>query len=122
MRDHERMLQTELAHLRNPLIATPPGEAGPDPQAVITMVTAISERYPELKANSSILNLQQNLIDTEQRIALARGYFNEIASFYDARLLTIPDRFLAALGAKKSKAPMTADNFERASVEVKFAN
>jgi len=77
--------------------------------------------YPELKANSSFLNLQQNLVDTEQRIALARGYFNDVAAFYNTRLQTIPDRFIAALGALKPRALMTADNFERAPVVVKFA-
>lgn len=121
MRDYEQTLQTELTQLRSQLSATPPGEPGPDPQAVTAMVGAIQERYPEVKANSSFLNLQQNLIDTEQRIALARGYFNDIASFYNAHLETIPDRFLAALGGLKPKALMLADNFERAPVEVKLA-
>lgn len=122
MRDYEQTLQTELAHLRTQLSATPPGEPGPDPQATAFTLGAIIERYPELKANDAFLNLQQNLVDTEQRIALARGYFNDIASFYNARLQTIPDCFIAALGAMKPKVLMTADKFERAAVNVKFAN
>jgi hypothetical protein len=67
------------------------------------------------------MNLQQNLVDTEQRIALARGYFNDIASFYNARLLIVPDRFIAALGAMKPQTLLLAANFERAPVEVKLA-
>lgn len=121
MRDYEQKVQTELAHLRAQLQATPPGEPGPDPKAAQAMVGAIVERYPELKANSSFMNLQQNLVDTEQRIALARGYFNDIASFYNARLQIVPDRFIAALAALKPQALLLADNFERAPVEVKFA-
>ncbi len=121
MRDYEQTVQTELAHLRAQLIATPPGQPGPDPQAAKTIVAAIVERYPELKTNNSFMNLQQNLVDTEQRIALARGYFNDIASFYNARLQIVPDRFIAALGALKPQALLLADNFERAPVEVKFA-
>jgi hypothetical protein len=121
MRDYEQKVQTELAHLRAQLMATPPGQPGPDPQAVRTTLGAIVERYPELKANSSFMNLQKNLVDTEQRIALARGYFNDIASFYNARLQIVPDRFIAALGALKPQALLLADNFERAPVEVKFA-
>ena len=85
MRDYERTVQSELAYLRMQLMATPPGQAGPDPQGASAMVRAIAERYPELKANSSFLNLHKNLVDTEQRIALARGYFNEIASFFNTR-------------------------------------
>jgi hypothetical protein len=121
MRDYEQTVQTELAHLRAQLMATPPGQPGPDPQAARATIAAIVERYPELKANSSFMNLQQNLVDTEQRIALARGYFNDIATFYNARLQIVPDRFIAALGALKPQALLLADNFERAPVEVKFA-
>jgi hypothetical protein len=122
MRDYEQTLQTELARLRNQLIATPPGEPGPDPQAATSILGAIQERYPELKANSSFLNLQRHLVDTEQRIALARSYFNDISTFYNTRLQIIPDRFIAALGAMKPQVLMTADDFERAPVEVKLAS
>jgi hypothetical protein len=121
MRGYEQKVQTELAHLRSQLLATPPGEPGPDPKAAKTTLAAIVERYPELKANSSFMNLQQNLVDTEQRIALARSYFNDIASFYNARLQVVPDRFIAALGAMKPQTLLLADNFERAPVEVKLA-
>jgi hypothetical protein len=121
MRDYDRTVQTELAHLRSQLSATPPGEPGPDPQATARTISAIVERYPELKADRSFLDLQQSLIDTEQRIALARGYFNDIASFYNIHLQRIPDRFLAFLAGLKPRALMTADKFERAPVEVKLA-
>jgi hypothetical protein len=121
MRDYEKTVQTELAYLRTQLRATPPGEPGPDPQAATGMVSTIVERYPELEANHSFMNLHQNLVDTEQRIALARSYFNDIASFYNLRLQRIPDRFIAAIGAAKPQALMTADNFERAPVDVELA-
>jgi hypothetical protein len=121
LRDHERTLQTELAHLRAQLMATPPGQPGPDPRGTTAMVGAIVERYPELKANSSFLHLQKNLVDTEQRIALARAYFNDITSFYNTRLQRIPDGLVAALAGLTLRALMTADQFERAAVEVKLA-
>ncbi len=65
--------------------------------------------------------LHKNLVDTEQRIALARGYFNDIASFYNTRLERIPDALIAALGGLKPRALMMADQFERAPVEVHLA-
>ncbi len=113
MRDYEKNLQTELALLRRQLMATPPGEPGPDPQAATETVRAIAERYPELKANTSFLNLQENLVDTEQRIARARSYFNDIASFYNIRLHRISDRLIAALARMKPRALMAAADFER---------
>jgi hypothetical protein len=58
------------------------------------------------------------LIDTEQRIALARGYFNEIATHYNTRLEIVPERFVAALAAMKPQVLMAANEFERAAVKV----
>lgn len=121
LRDYERNLQTELAGLRSQLQATPPGVEGPDHRAWGKILTAIQERYPELKARESFMNLQKNLNDTEQRIALARGYFNEIATFYNTRLEIVPDRFVAALGGLKRQALMAANDFERAPENVNFA-
>lgn len=119
-RDHETRVQTEVASLRGQLSATPPGEPGPDPQAVLPAVRAIAERYPELKAQESFLKLQEGLTETEQRIALARAYFNEIATFYNTRLEVVPDRFLAAMGTFKPRTLMAAADFERAPVTVDF--
>ena len=120
-RDHEAQLQAELAVLRSQLDATPPGVAGPDHGAVSSQVIAIAERYPELKADDAFLALQKSLSDTEQRIALARSYFNEIATHYNTRLETVPERYIAALGAMKPQALMEANDFERAAVEVDLA-
>ena len=117
-RDYERQLQTELARLRGELAATPPGVTGPDYRGVARDVAAIVERYPELKADTTFSALQKNLVDTEQRIALARGYFNDIATQYNTRLEVVPDRFVAGLAAMKPQQLMAANDFERAPVKV----
>lgn len=117
-RDHEAQLQAELAALRSQLAATPPGEAGPDHGAVSRTVIGIAERYPELKANDAFLALQKTLSETEQRIALARSYFNEIATHYNTRLEIVPERYVALLGAMKPQPLMEANDFERAPVTV----
>jgi len=103
-----------LAALRSELLATPLGVSGPDCEAVTKSVVSIAERYPELRANAEFASLQKNLIDTEQRIALARGYFNDIATHYNTRLEIVPDRFVAALAIMKPQPLMLANNFERA--------
>lgn len=121
LRDYERTVQAELAALRTQLQATAPGAAGPDPAACLPLVRAVAERCPELKASESFLNLQRQLADTEQRIALARAYFNDIATFYNTRLQIVPDRFVAALGGLPLQALMAAAGFERAPVQVALA-
>lgn len=120
-RDHEASTQEALAALRNQLSATPPGRPGDDFRSVQSQINILKEAYPDLKADTNFLALQQSLSDTEQRIALARSYFNSIATFYNTRLQVVPDRFIAALGAMKPRALMEANDFERAEVKVDFA-
>jgi hypothetical protein len=119
-RDYERQLQSELGRLRGELSATPPGVAGPDYSAVGRTAAAIAERYPELKANASFAALQKSLIETEQRIALARGYFNDIATHYNTRLELVPERFVAGLGRMRPQVLMAANQFERAPVTLEL--
>lgn len=121
MRDYEKSLQTELAELRGQMGATPPGEEGPDPKGCAAVSRIIVERYPELKSDENFLKLQEQLIETEQRIALARSYFNTIASHCNTRIQQIPDSFIGALLGLKERKLMLAADFERAPVEVSFS-
>jgi len=121
-RTYESEIQKLLAEIRTQTEATPPGVAGPDFKGVAPMLNIIIERYPELKASESFLRLQQTLVDTEQRIALARDYFNNIATFYNTRLGIIPDRFMAAMARLYPQALMAAADFERAPVQVQLAS
>ena len=121
LRDHERQVQTHLAELRAQAEATAPGEPGPDPHACLASLLAIVERYPELKTSESFLRLQRELAATEQRIALARGYFNEIATFYNTRLESVPDGYVAALAGMRPRPLLTATDFERAPVAVRLS-
>jgi hypothetical protein len=77
-----------------------------------------AENYPDLKAGELFLKLQKELSDTEQRIALARDYYNQIVTFYNTRLEIIPDTFLAKMMRMKSYTLMGTADFERAPVKV----
>ncbi len=121
LRDHESKLQEEVALLRAQQGATPPGVAGPEYESCAKILVAVREAYPQLTAQPSFLELQKSLVDTEHRIALARGYFNEIATYYNTRLEQIPDRFVAAMGGLKPQPLMLANDFEREAVAVNFA-
>lgn len=121
LRDYERTVQTEMAALRSQMEATPPGVAGPDYRACAGLLAAVQEKYPQLRAQDSFLSLQKNLADTEQRIALARGYFNDIATYYNTRLERIPDQLVRPLAGLKPRLLMAANDFERAPVPVDLA-
>lgn len=121
LRDHERTVQAQLAALRAQEVATRPGVPGPDPQGCRPQILAIVERYPELRSNQAFLALQRSLAETEQRIALARGYFNSIATFYNTRLQIIPDAYVASLARMRPQPLIEATGFERAPVDVKLS-
>ena len=56
------------------------------------------ERYPELKANQNFLELQSQLEGSENRIAVERRRFNEVAQDFNATIRQIPNNIVAALG------------------------
>lgn len=121
LQQHERSVQEGVAALRSQREATPPGVAGPDFHALGGQLKVIIEQYPDLKANAGFLKMHQELTDTEQRIALARGYYNEIATHYNTTLEVVPERFVAALGGLKPRDLLMAGDFERAPVTVSLA-
>jgi hypothetical protein len=80
----------------------------------------IIEKYPQLRSQGSFMRLQKELVDTENRISLARGYYNEITSFYNARLERFPDFLVCKLSRLKPRKLLTIYNEkERRRVEVK---
>jgi len=119
---HESKLQELVTKLRQQLSATPPGVEGPDYTGFMPTLRAAIESYPDLKASDLFLKLQNELSDTEQRIALARDYFNRIVTFYNTRLEIVPDTFLAKVMQLKPQTLMGVAGFERAPVIVDLAS
>ena len=56
---------------------------------------AVSERYPDLKANQNFLDLQQQLSDVEEKIAYARQFYNRNVTSYNTRIQTFPNVMIA---------------------------
>jgi hypothetical protein len=119
-RSHEKETQTLVTELRNQAIATAPGVSGPDFQGLLPLLKATVEQYPELKSNELFLGLQKSLTETEQRIDLARDYFNDVATYYNTRLEIVPDRFVAWMAYMKPELLLYAADFERAPIQVKL--
>jgi hypothetical protein len=119
---HERAVQTALAAMRAQLAATPPGAPGPDPDGIGRHLLAVAEKYPRLVAQEGFAGLHRELVATEQRIALARTYYNDIATHFATRLEQVPDRWVARLGAMRPQPLLQGEAFERASVAVQFAD
>lgn len=122
LRDHEAGVQTAVAELRAQAVATAPGVAGPDFHGLARTLTGVVERYPELTAAPGFQRLHAELVQTEQRIALARAYYNDIATQFATRLEQVPDRWVGALGGMKPAPLLGAADFERAPVRVDLAS
>ena len=88
--------------------------------ALVPGLKAVIEKYPELKANESFNALMKNLTETEDRIALARNYSNDITTFYNTRLERIPDRFVAQIVAMQPASLFVAQGFEHKTPDVNF--
>jgi LemA protein len=58
---------------------------------------AVSEAYPDLKANQNFLKLQEELTATENRIGFARQHYNDVVGQYNATLMRFPANLLGNL-------------------------
>lgn len=65
--------------------------------SALSRLMAISERYPDLKANQNFLDLQAQLEGTENRIAVERRKFNDVARSYNAYIQQFPRNILAGM-------------------------
>ena len=65
---------------------------------------AVSENYPDLKANANFLDLQRELADTENKIQAARRFYNGNVMEYNTKINTFPSNLIAgAFGFKKEE-------------------
>ncbi len=66
-------------------------------QSALGRLIAVSERYPDLKANQNFMELQAQLEGTENRIAVARKDFNEVARTYNVSVRRFPSNVVAGM-------------------------
>ena len=80
-------------------------QAGPAQQAqaenvlsgALRQLFALSESYPDLKANQNFLSLQEELTSTEDRIAYARQFYNDSVQKYNTKIQTFPTVIVAGM-------------------------
>ncbi|HVI46276.1 MAG TPA: LemA family protein [Chitinophaga sp.] len=81
---------------------------------------AVSESYPDLKANQNFRDLQAQLEGTENRINVARNDFNEAVNGYNSRMRTFPTNIIAGITGFKQKGYFEAQAGSEKAPEVKF--
>ena len=83
-------------------------------------IFALSENYPDLKANENFLKLQEELTNTENKIAYSRQLYNSSAAQYDQRLLTVPSNIVAKIHGFKKVDYFETPQEEKEVPKVKF--
>ncbi|MFM7684388.1 MAG: LemA family protein [Actinomycetota bacterium] len=99
---HERETLEAVVKARNAALAapgTPSGQAAADNMisGALRQLFALSEAYPDLKANQNFLALQEELTATEGRVAYARQFYNDSVLTYNNRLQTFPTVLIAGM-------------------------
>lgn len=82
---------------------------------------AVSENYPDLKANVNFLDLQRELADTEDKMQASRRFYNSVVLELNNKIQTFPaNLFVDKLGFKEEKFFEVSSQMEKEVVKVKF--
>lgn len=98
---HEREAFKEVIEARNTYLnATSVDEAAKSEslmQGALKQVFALAENYPELKANTNFLDLQNQLKDIEDKISYARQFYNDTVNIYNDAVAMFPSNIFATI-------------------------
>ena len=124
---HENDVLTKVAELRTSWAnaGTIAEKANLDNQlsGALKTIMAVSENYPELKANQNFSELQQELQNTENKISFSRQFYNDSVTMYNTKLEVFPSNIIANMFGFKSKELFAAESEEaRKNVKVDFNN
>jgi LemA protein len=121
---HERETLERVVQARNIAVAA----QGPQAQAqaedalsgTLKTLFAVTEAYPDLKANQNFLQLQEELTSTEDRIAYARQFFNDSVQKLNTTIETFPSMFFAGPAKATRREYFQTDEADRSNVQVQF--
>jgi LemA protein len=121
---HERETLDAVITARNAGI----NATGPEQQAAaenqltgaLKSLFALSEAYPDLKANQNFSQLQEELTGTEGRIAYARQFYNDTVYRYNTKIQSFPSNVLAGSFRFSEREYFQADDESRGPTQVSF--
>ncbi|WP_445170083.1 LemA family protein [Mycolicibacterium sp. Dal123E01] len=101
---HEKAILDHVADAQTALAAATTGKsvaqrtsAEKEFDTAVGQVLALGQSYPQLSSSNNFLNLQQNLADTEDKLAFARQYYNDAVATVNRLITTIPTMFVAPM-------------------------
>ena len=89
--------------------------------STLKSIMAISENYPDLKANQNFMQLSEELRNTENKIAFSRQFYNDTTTKYNTKLEVFPSNIIANLFKFKPSELFKTDNEEvKQNIKVDF--
>ena len=84
-------------------------------------INMVAEQYPELKADTSFVNLQNQLVSIENQVSDRREFYNASATNWNAAIQMIPTSIVAGMkGAMRRDLFEVTDPIQREAVQVQF--
>jgi LemA protein len=122
---HESETLENVIKARNmAMAATTPQQVGQAEnvlQGTLKSLFALSESYPDLKANQNFLALQEELTSTENKISFARQFYNDTVNRYNTMIQVFPKNIMAGMfGFQASQLFEVEAPEERKAVKVQF--
>jgi LemA protein len=124
---HESQTLEKVIQARNAAVAVPSGDvsgmaaANQQLGGALRGLLAIAESYPDLKANSQFLELQNTLQEIEGELANSRRYYNATVREFNTSIQVFPGNLVAGIGGFKPRDFFELeDKAEARNVEVKF--
>ena len=121
---HEKELFEKVTKERSALVSAKgmheKAEANNQLTQTLKSLFAVAEAYPDLKASDNFSKLQEELSDTENKIAYSRQFYNSSVLDYNTKIQIFPNVFFAQLFNFKKEEFFETDEEERKNVNVKF--
>lgn len=120
---HEKSVFEEVTKARTAAMSTPEGDVHKQAEAdnvlsaTLKNLFAVAENYPNLKANENFIQLQEELVDTEDKIQASRRFYNANVRDFNTKIQVFPTNMIAStLGFKSYEFFEVADE-EKSQVE-----
>ena len=121
---HEEGTLTKVIEMRNKAVnATTVNEkveANNELTGALSRLMVIAEAYPELKANENFNQLQDELSETEDKVASARQFYSDSVLMYNNKIQMFPSNLIAGMFGFKEEKFFEATDAEKENVQVKF--
>ncbi len=121
---HEKEVLMGVTKARTAMMAaetpTKKAEANNMLTGALKSLFAVSENYPDLKANQNFLQLQEELVGTENKVAYSRQHYNDMVMRYNTKIEVFPTNIFAGMFSFVKRESFEASAADKEPVKVSF--